>query len=131
MNDFSEGTFGDYLIFAQYNCFWKRWIFHPCQVPSLLKTVAESHNHRKAVGGEVWYWEASKSKGCSNQIKPLDESQYGGNFLIDVALLHSSREKEHSDWDVVHYFNWWCLPVFVYYLGGGEIQLGGKGFGDY
>ena len=34
-----------------------------------------------------------KSKRCSNQLQPLDESQDRGNFLIDGALLHTSGNK--------------------------------------
>ena len=58
-----------------------------------IKTVAESHTHKKLVGGEVCYQEAGRSKGYSNQLQPLDESQEEGNFLVDGALLHRFGEK--------------------------------------
>ena len=58
-----------------------------------IKTVSESHTHRKSFGGEVCYRKVGKRKGCSNQIGPLDESQDGGNFLVDGAILHRYIEK--------------------------------------
>ena len=49
---------------------------------------------QKSVGGEFCYREAGRSKGCINQLRTLVESQDGGNFLIDVALLHSLGGKK-------------------------------------
>ena len=37
-----------------------------------------------------------ESDSNSNQLGPLDESQDRGNFLIDVALLHRSVEKNND-----------------------------------
>ena len=47
-----------------------------------LKNVTESHNHRCAVGGEVYDWEAGSSKWYSNHIWPLGESQDVGFFPL-------------------------------------------------
>ena len=71
---------------------WHRILTHAFTLLG-YKTAAESHNHRKAVGGELCYWEAGKSKGCSHQLRPLDESQDRVNFLVYGALLHRSIEK--------------------------------------
>ena len=91
----------------------------PCWV---IKTVAESHTHKKEVGGEVYYREAGRSKGCSNQLRPLDESQDGGNFLIGGAILHRLGERKYSHWDALHHCYRWCFPVVVCYGGGGGMM---------
>ena len=56
-----------------------------------LKTVAESHTLIVTGSGEVYGWEAVTRKHYINQLRPLVESQYGVNVLLDGALLHRTR----------------------------------------
>ena len=58
-----------------------------------IKNFPESHTHKKAVGGGVCYWESVKSKGCSNQLRPLDESQDEEIFLSTAHYCKGPKIK--------------------------------------
>ena len=76
---------------------WHRILTHAFALSGDQNCCGVSYLQKK-FGGEVCYREAVISKGCSNQLRPLDESQDRGNFLIDGALLHRSGEEKPHIW---------------------------------
>ena len=55
-----------------------------------LKNVTEYHTRRKSIGVEVCDLEAGARKSYINQLRPLDGSKYGENFLPGSVLLPRS-----------------------------------------